>query len=211
MRPEVGREPAALQPRQRPRSDHQLHRSPFTVPPRTPACRSPGPSPPIAVALEVKPQLEDAIGKLAAEAVAVRVFPLAVDDLESDVLVGRPRVEAQDGEILVVGAGLQEVLGRGALVDEVGVEDVELVSLHDLGRWVVKVVVRLVVLVPLEARVHAVEEARLAWPVLVGPQDGGCPGSARTAAGKSFHHLWPQGQWASKPRMNEGTPQCACR
>ena len=34
------------------------------------------------------------------------------------------------------------------LIDEVGVEDVELVPLHDLGRRVVVVVVRLVVLVP---------------------------------------------------------------
>uniref|UniRef100_A0A9L0RK64 Uncharacterized protein n=1 Tax=Equus caballus TaxID=9796 RepID=A0A9L0RK64_HORSE len=127
-------------------------------------------SPAVAVALEVEPELEDAVGELAAEAVAVRVLPLAVDDLEGDVLVGRPRVEAQRGEVLVVGARLQEVLGRGALVDEVGVEDVELVALHDLGRRVVEVVVRLVVLVPLEARVHAVEEARLARPVLVRPQ-----------------------------------------
>uniref|UniRef100_A0ABI8ASY4 Uncharacterized protein n=1 Tax=Felis catus TaxID=9685 RepID=A0ABI8ASY4_FELCA len=139
---------------------------------RRPAREGPRPSPPVAVALEVEPELEDAVGELAAEAVAVGVLPLAVDDLEGDVLVGRPRVEAQRGEVLVVGAGLQEVLGRGALVDEVGVEDVELVALHDLGRRVVEVVVRLVVLVPLEARVHAVEEAGLARPVLVGPQVG---------------------------------------
>lgn len=48
----------------------------------------------------------------------------------------------------------QEVLGRGVLVDEVRVEDVELVALHDLGRSVVHVVMSLVVLVPLKARVH---------------------------------------------------------
>ncbi|KFP78838.1 Putative uncharacterized protein encoded by CACTIN-AS1, partial [Acanthisitta chloris] len=92
--------------------------------------------------------------------------------LEGDVLVGRPGVEAQDGEVLVVLTGLQEVLGRRALVDEVGVEDVELVALHDLRGRVVEVVVGLVVLVPLEARVHAVEETRLARAVLVGPQVG---------------------------------------
>uniref|UniRef100_A0A8C6FZ28 Uncharacterized protein n=1 Tax=Moschus moschiferus TaxID=68415 RepID=A0A8C6FZ28_MOSMO len=79
-------------------------------------------------------------------------------------------MEAERGEVLVVGAGLQEVLWGGALVDEIGVEDVELVALHDLGWRIVEVVVRLVVLVPLEARVHAVEEARLARPVLVRPQ-----------------------------------------
>ncbi|KFU93980.1 Putative uncharacterized protein encoded by C19orf29-AS1, partial [Chaetura pelagica] len=130
------------------------------------------PSSAVTVTLEVEPELEDPVGKLAAEAVAVGIFPLAVDDLEGDVLVGRPGVEAQDGKVLVVLAGLQEVLRCRALVDEVRVEDVELVALHDLGGWVVEVVVGLVVLVPLEARVDAVEEARLAGPVLVSPQVG---------------------------------------
>ncbi|KFR13739.1 Putative uncharacterized protein encoded by CACTIN-AS1, partial [Opisthocomus hoazin] len=130
------------------------------------------PSPAVTVTLEVEPELEDAVGKLAAEAVAVGILPLPADDLEGDVLVGRPGLEAQDGEVLVVLAGLQEVLGRRALVDEVGVEDVELVALHDLGGRVVEVVVGLVVLVPLEARVHPVEEAGLAGPVLVRPEIG---------------------------------------
>jgi len=118
----------------------------------------------------VEPQLEDPVGELAAEAVAMGVLPLAVDDLEGDVLVRRARVETQDPKVLVVGTGLQEILRRGPLVDQVRVEDVELVALHDLGRRVVEVVMGLVVLVPLEARVHAVEEARLAGAVLVGPQ-----------------------------------------
>ncbi|KFM06021.1 Putative uncharacterized protein encoded by CACTIN-AS1, partial [Aptenodytes forsteri] len=130
------------------------------------------PSSAVTVTLEVEPELEDPIGKLAAAPVAVGILPLPVDDLEGDVLVGRPGVEAQDGKVLVVLAGLQEVLGRRALVDEVRVEDVELVALHDLGGGVVKVVVGLVVLVPLEARVHPVEEAGLAGPVLVSPEIG---------------------------------------
>jgi hypothetical protein len=46
---------------------------------------------------------------------------------------------------------------------------VELVALDHLGRRILLVVVCLVVLVPLEARVHAVEEARLTRPVLVLP------------------------------------------
>uniref|UniRef100_A0A8V1AF54 Uncharacterized protein n=1 Tax=Gallus gallus TaxID=9031 RepID=A0A8V1AF54_CHICK len=128
------------------------------------------PSPAVAVPLEVEPQLEDTVGKLAAEAVAVGIFPFPVDDLKGDVLIGRPGVEAQDGEVLVVLAGLQEVLRSGAFVDEVGVEDVEFVTLHDFGRGVIEVVVGLVVFVPLEARVHAVEEARFAGPVFVGPE-----------------------------------------
>lgn len=56
-----------------------------------------------------------------------------------------------------------------SLVDEVGVEYGELVSLDDLGRRVVEVVVGLVVLVPVPARLHAVQIARLARPILVLP------------------------------------------
>ena len=59
--------------------------------------------------------------------------------------------------------------GRLALVDEVGVEDVELVPLDHLGGRVIVVVVRLVVLVPLVARVNAVEVLGFARPVLVMP------------------------------------------
>lgn len=125
---------------------------------------------PVAIPFEVEPQLEDSVGELAAETMAMGVLPLAVDNLKGDVLVGRPGVEAQDPEVLVVGARLQKILRRGTLVDQVRVEDVEFVALHNLGRRVVEVVVRLVVLVPLESRVHAIEEARLAWPVFVGPQ-----------------------------------------
>lgn len=130
----------------------------------------PWPLSPVAVPLEVEPQLEDTIGELAAEAVSVRVLPLPVHDLEGDVLVRRARVEPQGPKVLVVGTGLEEVLRRGALVDQVRVEDVELVTLDDLGRRVVEVVMGLVVFVPLEARVDPVEEAGLPGPVLVRPQ-----------------------------------------
>ncbi|KFR06078.1 Putative uncharacterized protein encoded by CACTIN-AS1, partial [Nipponia nippon] len=140
-------------------------------PPPPPGARElSSPSSAVTITFEVEPELEDPVGKLAAEAVAVGILPFPVDNLEGDVLVGRPGMEAQDGKVLVVLAGLQEVLGRRALVDEVGVEDVELVALHDLGRGVVEVVVGLVVLVPLKARVHPVEEAGLAGPVLVSPE-----------------------------------------
>lgn len=127
------------------------------------------PSSPVPIALEMKPQLEDAVGELAAETMAMRVFPFTVDDLKRDVLVRRPGVKTQDTEVLVVEARLQEVLWRGALVDQVWVKNIKLVSLDDFGRRVVKVVVRLVVLVPLEACVDTVKEARLAWPVLISP------------------------------------------
>lgn len=44
------------------------------------------------------------------------------------------------------------------------------IALHDLRRRVVEVLVRLVVLVPLEASVHAVEEAWLAGRLAAFPR-----------------------------------------
>jgi len=118
----------------------------------------------------VEPQLEDPIGELAAEAVPMGVLPLPVHDLEGDVLVRRAGVEPQDPKVLVVEAGLEEVLRGRALVDQVGVEDVELVTLDNFGWGVVEVVMGLIVFVPLEARVDPVEEARFPGAVFVRPE-----------------------------------------
>lgn len=79
-------------------------------------------------------------------------------------------MKRQDSKVFVVMAGVQEVLRRGSLVDQIWVEDVELVSLDDLGRRVVEVVVRLVVLVPLKTSVHTIEEAWFPGAIFVCPQ-----------------------------------------
>ena len=52
-------------------------------------------SPPVAVALEVEVEVQDAALKGALEALLVRVLPLLVQDLEGDVLVGWARLEDQ--------------------------------------------------------------------------------------------------------------------
>lgn len=129
-------------------------------------------SAPVTVAFEVEPELEDAVGKLAAEAMPVRVFPLSVDYLEGNIFVGRSSMEAQGGKILVVWASFQKIFWGGAFVNQVRVEDIKLVTLHNLGRGVVKIVVGLVILVPLKSGVHSIEETRLARTVLVSPQVG---------------------------------------
>lgn len=48
---------------------------------------------PVAVPLEVEPQLEDPVSKLTAEAVSVWVLPLPVHDLKGNVLIRRACVE----------------------------------------------------------------------------------------------------------------------
>lgn len=110
----------------------------------------------IPVQLEIEVQLQDAAIELTPEAVLLLVVPLLVHDLEGHVLVRRACVEADDEEVSRV-CGLQVVRRRDGLVDEVRVEDVELVALHALGRRVVVVVVRLIVLVPVVAGLDTVE------------------------------------------------------
>lgn len=79
-------------------------------------------------------------------------------------------MKSQNAKVLVFWAWFEEILWRGALVDQVRVENVKLVTLDDLGWRVVEVVMRLVVLVPLEACVDPVEEAGFSGTVFVRPQ-----------------------------------------
>mmetsp|Transcript_10837 Transcript_10837/g.23617 ORF Transcript_10837/g.23617 Transcript_10837/m.23617 type:complete len:329 (-) Transcript_10837:1078-2064(-) len=127
-------------------------------------------SAPVPVALEVEEELQNASLEAHAEAALVRGFPLAVDDLEGEVLVRRTPLDAKDAGVLgAARVRVQRVGGRLGTIDEVGVEDIELVPLHHLGRRVVVVEVGLVVLVPLVPRVDAVEVLGLARLVLIMP------------------------------------------
>lgn len=68
----------------------------------------------------------------------MRKFPLPVDNPERDVLVRRSGTELQDDGIIIARL-LDNLIGRGfRFVDEIRVEDVELVSLHDLRGRVVR-------------------------------------------------------------------------
>lgn len=55
------------------------------------------------------------------------------------------------------------------LVNKVWIEDIELISLHDLWRWVVMIIVGLVVFIPLITCVDTIEIFWLPWSVLVVP------------------------------------------
>ena len=55
------------------------------------------------------------------------------------------------------------------LVNKVWVKNIEFVSLHDLRRWVVMIIVSLVVFVPLISGVNTIEILGLSWSVLVMP------------------------------------------
>jgi len=87
-------------------------------------------------------------------------FPLLVDDSERDVFVGNSSAEANRQRVCC--AILLEIKLWGArLIRQIWVEDVELVALDNFGRRILRIVVRLVVLVPFVTLLHAVEEAWL--------------------------------------------------
>mmetsp|Transcript_5720 Transcript_5720/g.11096 ORF Transcript_5720/g.11096 Transcript_5720/m.11096 type:complete len:461 (-) Transcript_5720:510-1892(-) len=124
---------------------------------------------PVSVPHKVEVEMQDAAIECTLEASLVAVLPLLVDNAERDVLVGGSGAEPNDLGVLVLVVLEPEGWSLG-LVNQIRIEDIELVALHHLGGGVVVVVVRLVVLVPLVTRVHSVEEARLAGPVLVVPR-----------------------------------------
>lgn len=123
---------------------------------------------PVPVRVEVEEEREHAPVEHALVPLLLLFRPLLVEDFECEVLVGGTGVEAEDAELGGVRL-LDEKLGGGGLVDEVGIEDAELVALDDLGRRVVVVVVGLVVLVPVPSGLDPVEVAGFARFVLAGP------------------------------------------
>lgn len=64
---------------------------------------------------------------------------------------------------------LNSIMWGLCLVHKVRVEDVEFISLHNLWRWVIVIIVSLVVFVPFISSVNAVEIFRLSRSVLVMP------------------------------------------
>lgn len=108
------------------------------------------------------------------------VVPFLVNDPERDILVRRSRNESDQAGIFFSSGckglstfpsilSLDLVRGRLSRVDQVRIEQVQLVSLHDLWGRVVMVIMSLVVFVPLVTHLHAVEIFRLPWSVLVRP------------------------------------------
>jgi hypothetical protein len=66
----------------------------------------------ISVSFEVKPELENVVLELAAEASFVTEFPLSIHNLESDVFVRRPSVKLENCKVSVVRTGRKEILWR---------------------------------------------------------------------------------------------------
>lgn len=108
------------------------------------------------------------------------VVPLFVDDTESNVFVRRSSDKADEARVfsssrrkrftpLASVLALDAESWRFSCVDEIGVKNVELVALNDLGREIFVVVMSLVILVPLIAHLDSVEVTRFPWSVCLCP------------------------------------------
>ena len=115
----------------------------------------------VAMTLKVEVQLKDAPIEASLETVALRHLPLLVHYSEGDVFVGNPSTEA-NGQGVGRAILFEVKLRCASLVREVRVEDVELVALDNFRRWILRIIMSLIVLVPLIALLDAVKETRFA-------------------------------------------------
>lgn len=86
-------------------------------------------------------------------------------------------MEPDDASLAAIPVLLDSICRRLRLVDEVGVEDVEFIPLHNLRRRIVMIIVCLVVLIPLVPCVHTVEVLGLSRAILVVPPVNLKPGT----------------------------------
>lgn len=114
----------------------------------------------VSVSFEVEVEGEDTSAEEASESRFVSIIPFFIEDFKGEVFVGSTSRELDDAVIWVLGR-FEEVLGSLALIDELRVEDVELIALDVLGWRIIRVVMHLVVLVPIESLFDTVEVARL--------------------------------------------------
>lgn len=108
------------------------------------------------------------------------IVPLLVDNSECNIFIRRASHESNEASIFLAGWGkrlppLPSVLSLDTVrrslgfINEIRVEDIKFITLDDLGRRIVMVVMGLIVLVPLVAHLHSIEIPGLARPVFVGP------------------------------------------
>lgn len=86
-----------------------------------------------------------------------------------NILIRWPRMEPYDTCFAAVSILFNGVSWSFGLVNKVWIEDVKFISLHNLWRWIVMIIVSLVVLVPLISRVNPIEIFRFSWTIFIMP------------------------------------------
>lgn len=86
-----------------------------------------------------------------------------------NILIRWPRVEPYDTCLAAVSILFNGVSWSFCLVNKVWIEDVKLISLDNLWRWIVMIIVSLVVFVPLVSCVNPIEIFWFSWTIFVMP------------------------------------------
>jgi hypothetical protein len=108
------------------------------------------------------------------------IVPFLIDNAKGDIFIRGSSHESDQTSVLFASLckglpslptilTLNAVRGSLGLINEVGVEDVELVTLHNLRGRVVMVIMGLIVLVPLVAHLNTVKVPWLSGTVLTSP------------------------------------------
>lgn len=118
----------------------------------------------------MKPQLKDIIVKLTPKSPLIRILPLPIHNLKRYILIRGPSMKPQYRKLPVFRTRRQEILRCTVLINQIRIENIELVTLHDFRRWIVHVIVGLIVFVPLETSVYTIEIARFSRSVFVRPE-----------------------------------------
>ncbi len=88
-----------------------------------------------------------------------RHFPFSIDYLKCNIFVRRASTESNKQSIIGFSLFQIELWSLG-FVNQVWIEYVELITLDNLRRWIILIVMSLVILIPFEAGKNWIEESR---------------------------------------------------
>lgn len=120
--------------------------------------------------LEMHVQLQYSAIKTAFESFLVGVFPFSIDNPERNVFVRWTADEPDQHSFGGTRFFLYAISRCPVLVNEVRIKYIEFVSLNNLGRRIVGIIMCLVVFVPFITRMNAVEVTGFSRAVLVLPK-----------------------------------------
>ena len=127
------------------------------------------------------------------------IVPFLVNYSKCDIFIRRPSHKSNEASVFLSSCckrlatfssmlSLYTISWGLRFIDQIGVEYIEFVTLDNLRRWVVMIIMSLVVFIPLIAHLYTIEIPRLAWAMLPCPLGTGTCGHG-FFAGKYFFIL----------------------
>ena len=105
----------------------------------------------------MKPKLKNIIMELTSETTLIGVIPFSVHYFEANVFIGRTSAKTNESKVSIFRTG-RYFEGRSlGLIDEVGIENIELIALHHFRGRVIHIVMGLIVFIPFKSCVNSIE------------------------------------------------------